>query len=237
MAASITRRFVRRCKRRWRYLLGKEPYVKVQRHRSTQYLGSDYGGWEIIPSLLNDSSVVYSFGVGEDISFDLGMISEFGCSVHAFDPTPRSIEWLKRQTLPELFQMHEFGLACEDGELKFRRPSNPNHVSHSAVDIDDAMETISLPVRAFNSICSELGHSQIDVLKMDIEGSEYDVLDGIKEWSVPVKQLLVEFHHRFAAISLERTRTSLKVLDANGYVPYWLSDTGEELGFIHKDYC
>ena len=35
-------------------------------------LGTEYGGWDIpINAKLNEDSIVYSGGVGEDISFDL----------------------------------------------------------------------------------------------------------------------------------------------------------------------
>jgi len=38
----------------------------------TQRLGTTYGGW-VLPKevLLNENSIVYSGGVGEDISFDI----------------------------------------------------------------------------------------------------------------------------------------------------------------------
>jgi hypothetical protein len=39
--------------------------------------------------------VVFSFGVANDIRFDTGVIDHFGCTVHAFDPTPRWVEWIK----------------------------------------------------------------------------------------------------------------------------------------------
>jgi len=35
------------------------------------------------------TAVVYSLGIGEDISFDLALIEKYGARVHAFDPTPK----------------------------------------------------------------------------------------------------------------------------------------------------
>jgi hypothetical protein len=55
---------------------------------------------------------------------------------------------------------------------------------------------------SFEVPCLDLGtlmkqnhHSFIDLLKLDIEGSEYGVLDNILEARIPVRQILVEFHH------------------------------------------
>ena len=39
------------------------------------------------------------------------------------------------------------------------------------------------------------GHDRIDLLKIDIEGAEYDVLDHLLSHKLRVKQVLVEFHH------------------------------------------
>merc|ERR1712070_537593 len=53
-------------------------------------LGSDYGGWSVVLDLLSPHSVIYSFGLGQDISWDLELIKASGAHVHGFDNTPRS---------------------------------------------------------------------------------------------------------------------------------------------------
>lgn len=54
--------------------------------------GTNYGGF-YLPSemLLNNNSIVYCVGAGEDISLDVEICDKYGCDVHIFDPTPRSI--------------------------------------------------------------------------------------------------------------------------------------------------
>ncbi|WMW22216.1 hypothetical protein RE476_12730 [Methanolobus mangrovi] len=37
-------------------------------------LGSEYGGWAFCPENVGEQSVVYSFGIGEDISWDEALI-------------------------------------------------------------------------------------------------------------------------------------------------------------------
>ncbi|HEX3777949.1 MAG TPA: hypothetical protein VHV51_25955 [Polyangiaceae bacterium] len=59
-----------------------------------------------MPGWLDQDAVVYSFGVACDVSFDQALIAARGVTVHAFDPTPRSIEWVKTQVLPERFLFH-----------------------------------------------------------------------------------------------------------------------------------
>ena len=40
----------------------------------------------------------------------------------------------------------------------------------------------------------ENGHSHLDLLKMDIEGAEFEVIDSIIEDQVPINILCIEFH-------------------------------------------
>ena len=46
-------------------------------------------GW-IALSLLRKDSIIYSIGVGEDISFDKAIDSITNCNIFGFDPTPRA---------------------------------------------------------------------------------------------------------------------------------------------------
>lgn len=64
---------------------------------------------------------------------------------------------------------------------------------------------IEVPAFGLSSVTTKLGHSNIDLLKMDIKGAEYEVLEGLLASPVKPKQLLVEFHHRFPTIGLEKT--------------------------------
>ena len=48
-------------------------------------------GFYLNPEFINEKSIIYSFGIGEDISFDLSLIKEFDCNVFGFDFTPKSI--------------------------------------------------------------------------------------------------------------------------------------------------
>ena len=61
-----------------------------------------------------------------------------------------------------------------------------------------------------------LRHSRIDVLKMDIEGAEYGVIDDLVRERIPVQQLLVEFHHRLSCVGTGKTKRALSLLEAYG---------------------
>lgn len=214
-------------------LLGRDFYLQIDTRIAHERFGSDYGGWNVVTGNLHAGSIVYSFGVGEDASFDVELIQRFGMTVHAFDPTPASIVWANEQALPPQFIMHPYGLATVDGDVTFYPPENSEHVSHTMLQRQATGDrAIKVPVRTLANIMRELGHETVDVLKMDIEGAEYEVLDALMSSEVRPRQVLVEFHHRFTDQGIAATTRALNLLKTAGYRLFSVSATVEEFCFI-----
>jgi FkbM family methyltransferase len=232
MSMMRLRNSYRLLKRNSRALLGKDLRTCPQRNCATLTLGGDGAEWTLCPDTLCSNSVIYSAGVGEEISFDLEIIRRFGAIVHAFDPTPRSIEWIKAKSLPEKFVFHPYGVAAKDGVYKFNPPTNPYHVSHTIVNRDSPWPAIELPVYRVSAILQKLGHTKIDLLKMDIEGAEYEVIEDLLDSRITVRQLLVEFHHRWPHVGLDKTKQAIQRLNGAGFEIFSVSPTGEEYGFL-----
>ncbi len=217
-----------------RALIGREILVARDVRCKTERFGSEFAGWDVAIDRLDSDAVVYSFGVGEDASFDVGLIERFGLTIHAFDPTPKSIEWVRQQDLPSEFVLHEYGIAAFDGEADFSPPENPEHVSHTLLQRTSTREqAISVQVRRLATIAAELGHDRIDVLKMDIEGAEYEVIRDLMKGEIRPGQILVEFHHRFPEVDVDETRTAIDRLRKIGYGLFAVSPSNEEFCFIH----
>ena len=224
---------VRFTKHALRAFRGRDLWQRAQIKCERVTLGNEKACWCICPQNLSTSSVVYSIGVGEDISFDLALIQKFGMKVHAFDPTPRSIEWLQGQKSPPEFVFHAYGVAGFDGSCAFMPPENPSNVSHTIVQGTSSRPAIEVPMHTLGTVMRNLGHSSIDLLKMDIEGAEYDVLADMLSQRISVKQLLVEFHHRWPQIGVEKTKQALRALNEAGYRIFNTSASGEEYSFLH----
>jgi FkbM family methyltransferase len=179
--------------------------------------GSECGGYCLDESLVSSGSVVYSLGIGEDISFDLSLIARVGAEIHAFDPTPRVASWLAAQSLPKTFHFHPSGIAGHDGHETFYLPPRAQWISHSLLPARQySVASIILPVTRLSTAMRSLGHRNIDVLKMDIEGAEYAVIDEIVRARIPVGQLLVEFHHRLSTVGISKTKRALAALESHG---------------------
>jgi FkbM family methyltransferase len=193
--------------------------------------------WKFIPALLDENSIVYSLGVGDLIDFDLDLIRDYGLTVHAFDPTPFAEEWVQEQTLPERFIFHSWAAAGEDGSLRlYRRVSTRGKRSNvmwtAGSDAGDASDFIDAPAYTIQTMMEKLGHEQVDLLKMDVEGAEYSILEGLAADTKLPRQLLVEYHHRFPGIGKQRTADSINRLRELGYKIFAISETGREICFV-----
>lgn len=224
------RKMVHLIRRMGRSIAGREPYYRATFRCPKVSAGNANASFVVNPALLEAKSIVYSVGIGTDISFDLACIDKFSLHVHAFDPTPRSVQWLATQRLPPQFHFHNYGLANYDGELTFYAPENPAHVSYSATRHTGL--PVSCPVRKLSTIMKELEHTHIDLLKVDVEGAEYDVIENMLAESIFPAQFCVEFHHRWPQIGVERTTRAIANLQASGYRIFHVSESGEEFSFI-----
>lgn len=153
-------------------------------------LGTEYGKHYVNIELINKDSIVYSFGIGEDVSFDLELIKLTNCNIYGFDPTPKAIKYVQKNINLNNFTFFEYGLSNIDGELTFSSPNNPEHASYK----ENINGSINFPVKKLSSILKELNHTKIDLLKLDIEGSEYSVINNFLEENILPQQIAVEFH-------------------------------------------
>ena len=229
-----------RMKYLFKLIAGREILNRGLMKLPVKWFGHVNAGFYVADDTFSDKTVVYSFGIGEDVSFDEALIELFGCTVYAFDPTPKTKEFLSKRESSEKFLFFDYGLYNLNGFIEFYLPPNPNHVSGTTynrwVDREDEIKMIQVPVRSFGTIVKELRHDLIDILKMDIEGSEYVVLDDILSSGVKIKQILIEFHHRFKGVGIRRTKEAIKKLRNNGYEIAAISNSKEEYTFVKSDY-
>lgn len=205
-------------------------------------LGSPYGGWTIPFGRLDSSSVCYSFGAGEDLTFDLELAHRCGCTVHIFDPTPRAKAHFEQLCAtaakgalppgkeffvyrPELLAavtklvFHPVGIWEENTTLEFYEPADARHVSHSLVNLQGTRAGFEAEVRTLDTIMRDLGHEVVDMMKADIEGAEFEVLNSLIDHRLFPSVLAIEFdavaHGRLA--QARRLRTLIACLKSVGY--------------------
>jgi hypothetical protein len=123
---------------------------------------------------------------------------------------------------------HPYGLFTSDNPAaRFYMPTNPEYVSGSVVHGMKGESYIDVPVKSLLTIMRELGHTSIDLLKIDIEGCECDVLDLMLDNLIFPRYLSVDFDLGWTGeamkdwgrchATIERLmRTGYKLLHHNG---------------------
>ena len=108
-------------------------------------------------------------------------------------------------TLVSNTQLHlvEYALWNKNCTLKFFTPKNPQHVSHSIVNYQNSYKTdssfVEVKARTISSLieCGILP-SDIEILKLDIEGAEHEVIKCMLDEGLRPRQILVEYDELLA---------------------------------------
>lgn len=191
--------------------------------------------WVFCPDGLKETSIVYSGGVGKDISFEHALVKQFGCSVLLLDPSPTGLETMKLpdNQIPQ-FKFEAIALSGEVGTLKFAPPSCEEEGSWSIQRKDSA--SFEVPCVNLSTLMRRNKHSSLDLLKIDIEGSEYAVIDDLIKNRLQVKQLLVEFHHGNIHLpGIERKDTVRAILKLRSAGYQLINQSGSNHSFILKN--
>jgi FkbM family methyltransferase len=218
-------------------LFGLEPVIRRNIDVKVEFHGNSYGGWSILADSLNSSSVVVDVGLGEDISFSTSLIERYGCVVYGFDPTPRAVQYVERLSNGKV-KLFKYAVGAITGKSSFYLPNDSAHVSGSLQKEEHlGKERILVNVVGFAEVMRLCGTDRIDLLKMDIEGGEYEVLQSpeFAAKATSIGQICVEFHHRWKGIGMHCTIAAVDTLKALGFACAWGSrTTNEEFLFVRK---
>ena len=176
----------------YRLFLHRIAYATIQKHRGQLVTLGDLEQWTILPEL-NSESFVVSGGAGNDISFELDLIKRFDCCVALFDPSlPGKTTVGRHRHVSEKLRFFEAGIAATTG-VNFLKPPILDPSLHSWVKADEStgepMNFVTL-----SDVMHQFKKPRIDLLKIDIEGYEYEVLEDLLSSSIPVTQICVEIH-------------------------------------------
>ncbi len=184
-------------------------------------LGNAGAAWWVPKVILQHKPLVYSGGVGEDISFDLAIMHDYSATVFAFDPTPKAIRYLNSIETPSSFYFLPVGLWNANSTQKFFTPRDATAVSHSIVNLQKTSDFFMAKCYRLETIMQVLRHTAIDLLKIDIEGAEHAVIhDLLTTTAIRPKCICVEIDQ---PTSFMRMFKLVSQLEKAGYQLQYLS--------------
>ncbi len=199
-----------------------------------------YGMWPVCTNAVKENPIVYSFGIGGDISFDLEMVKRFNASVYCYDPTV-AVEKFKamcgdREESKSLY-FKPIGLALESGTISFYELQN--HKDSPVLSGEDSTfneKKLKFVKAAFSlDVFMKMNdHDWIDILKIDIESNEFNLLEKIEESSLKTTQLLLEFHARFVVDGYERQNEIYRRLESFGFEKVYEHQNKQEVIFLRR---
>src|SRR5262249_32599303 len=151
----------------------------------------------VLPQLSSGACVV-DVGVGDHPDFAKELAGKFGARCLLVDPTRKHSDvlnaWCDRDSR---FQYLCAALGARSGRMQFfesRRDVSgsmfPTHRNIASGDVD----AYEVPVVTLDDLLRRVG-GHIDVLKIDVEGAEFEVLEQAAPGALErIDQILVEFH-------------------------------------------
>lgn len=111
--------------------------------------------------------------------------------IFALEPNPLSYEYTQANVAPygKQVTLIPAGLGAEEGSCSLSGSEMGAYLIKAA-----STQESNIPVTTVEALLSTYGLPGIDLLKLDIEGSESEVLAGAAAWIDKVTMLVVEFH-------------------------------------------
>ncbi len=147
-----------------------------------------------------DHSHLYTFDLNEDsIVFDVGafegeyftkIYDKYKCNIHAFEPVTSFVEKYKNTTNPKII-VNGFALgdSTEDFEIVVDDNSSSQFIKGD--------NTIKCKKVKFREYINSQKLKNIDLIKLNIEGAEYELLEEIidSEFQDKIDGFLIQFHY------------------------------------------
>ncbi len=140
--------------------------------------------------LLNADSVVFDMG-GYEGQWASDIFSMYGCYIHVFEPVKEFADNIRsRFKHNDKITVHQFGLAEANKTLDLSLEEN------SSSTFKSNGVTIKISLKPAMDFIKENSITKIDLIKINIEGGEYDLLESLIEdgFIKNITNIQVQFH-------------------------------------------
>ncbi len=168
----------------------------------------DTGELNLIHKLKNHD-IKYVIDIGANVGeYSRFVLENLDCNVLAFEPLPKAFQELirLRDEFQGKFEAHNIGIADHSGvgtlsfgsdtseiatfsltnnNLEFVASNNVNSMQVEILSLDDF----------FDEKTSKINYPRIDLIKIDVEGYEFEVLNGASEIIKKIKPRFIQVEH------------------------------------------
>jgi FkbM family methyltransferase len=205
----------------------KQARLRIAARKNIQYVPPNF----IYSPTFSSASIVIDAGCSYQADFSVLMMERFGVRAFGIDPTRKhrpALQRLERQ-FGDRFVHLPIAIAATDGPITFHESrtneSGSIFTDHINVQSD---ETIAYEVESVSlrTLMERIHANTVDMLKLDLEGAEYDLLGSVTAADVaPFRQIFVEFHHHAVShLSIADTMNAVSRICSFGFESFSLDD-------------
>lgn len=159
---------------------------------------------------LSPDSWVFDLGAHKGDFID-GIVSRYGCNVIGFEPLSEYYDLCQQRfSGNNKVRMVKSGMG---GKLMYQVPVYRRGDGSGRFG-DTSVESETCSITTMKDFMAQTGLQQVDLLKINIEGSEFEVLEHLLEWGLATrfKNIQVQFHYHILPGAQLRRETILKEL-------------------------
>lgn len=158
----------------------------------------------------------------DDMVVDLGahvgifshhLLSKYDCRVVAVEPCEENFVCLKKNLedfSPNRYQLHKMAIGGAAGKVRVETPPSTNRTHDARVVPANDKNPESVDMISLNDIFSLARTDQISLLKVDIEGSEFDAFNGLDDSALPrLQKIAMEYHDNLHPGTLDLLKQKL----------------------------
>ena len=161
------------------------------------------------------------------------------CIVHAVEPFPGTVrrlqETVRRNGLTERVRVHPVALSGKSGSARMSAAVEASQMVHLLPETErGAPDVTVVTTLTLSELISQIGAERIDLLKMDIEGSEYEVLSATPPAVLSrVRAIALEYHKPGAAAPMDKRELTRYLTRDAGFDLREDPEDPAEYGMLH----
>lgn len=155
---------------------------------------------------LNENSIIFDIG-GYKGEFARDIYCKYNSTIYVFEPIPEFYKIIKERFINNSkIKVFNFGLGSYDYRTQINLEDNSSSIFKKGNNSSE------IEIRSFNDFIIEHNISSIDLAKINIEGSEYDLLDSIIGAGniTKIHNIQVQFHDFIFDNAFERMKSIQK---------------------------